>query len=454
MSQTTTQTVSIVILAAGKGTRMNASTPKVLHEIAGRTLIGHVLGIAQALDAAQKVVVIAPDMEDVASEVASVDKDAICAIQEQQNGTGDAVKAGLAGLKSPDEITLVLYADTPLITANTLQAVMKAAGDHDMALLGFEANNPKGYGRLIRDDKGDLSAIVEEADANAEQRAVTLCNSGVMAFKTTLLADCLAALKSDNAAGEYYLTDCVAIARAKGVTAKIVTCPERDVQGVNTQAQLALCEAQMQTRLRDKAMTDGVHLEDPASVFLSHDTSFGRDVVVEPNVVFKTKVTIGNGVVIKAFSHLEGAVIGDHCIIGPFARLRPGARLDERAKLGNFVEVKAAHIEAGAKINHLSYIGDARVGPGANIGAGTITCNYDGFNKHFSDIGANAFIGSNSALVAPVKIGEGAIIGAGSVVTGSIEADALALTRAPLSLKPSWAVRFRAVSKKKKQNKT
>jgi len=446
---------TLLILAAGKGTRMKSSKPKVLHEIAGLSLIGHVLAASHVLNANKQCVVIGPDMDDVAAEIKKLNSNAVTAIQTQQLGTGDAVKAGLAAIQDVGETVLVLYGDTPLIKPDTLVQLceMLQSGSADIALLGFHADNPHGYGRLILDQSDNLTAIREQADASEQESQIDLCNSGIMVFKTQLLQTCLEALTADNANNEYYLTDCIEIASKQGAKITVVTCPETEVQGINTQAQLATCEAVMQTRLRAHVMANGTTLLDPDSVYLSFDTKIAADVVIEPNVIFAPGVSIGRGTTIRGFSHLEGAEIGENVAIGPFARLRPGAKIKQNAKIGNFVEVKAATIEEGAKVNHLSYIGDARVGSGANVGAGTITCNYDGFAKHFTDIGKHAFIGSNTALVAPVKIGDGAIIGAGSVVADNVEANALAITRAKFVVKANWAENFRNVQIERKTKK-
>ncbi len=447
MAQTNCTTL---ILAAGKGTRMKSRKPKVLHEIAGLALIGHVLNAARAAGTGAVVVVVGPDMN--AATLKALDADAVVAVQKKPLGTADAVKTGLAAAHDKASEILVVFGDTPLISGQTLEMLRdRVRRDADIALLGFHAEDPAGYGRLICGHDGAVLAIREEADASEAERAITLCNSGVMAFKAETLRRCLEEIDADNAKGEYYLTDAVAIARAGGAAISFLACAEDEVRGINTQAQLAACEQIMQNRLRRDAMDQGVTFHDPATVYLACDTSFGADVVIEPHVIFGPGVAVGERVTIKGFSHIEAAKIASGATIGPFARLRPGADIGRDAKIGNFVEIKQARIEQGAKINHLTYIGDARIGAGANIGAGTITCNYDGYAKHFTDIGAGAFIGSNAALIAPVKIGKGAYVGSGSVISGNVEAGALALTRAQVTQKPGWADKFRKANEKRKK---
>jgi bifunctional UDP-N-acetylglucosamine pyrophosphorylase/glucosamine-1-phosphate N-acetyltransferase len=378
---------------------------------------------------------------------------ATCVVQEPQLGTGHAVSQAAPVLKDFKGDVLILYGDVPLTSAGTLAAMVEARASADIVVLGFRAADPAAYGRLKLAADGSLEAIVEFKDATLEERQISLCNSGIMCLDAGLLFDLLSHVKNDNAKGEYYLTDIVGLARARGLKAAVVETSEREVIGVNSRAELAEAEAIFQARARAQAMADGATLIAPETVFFSYDTRLGRDVIVEPNVVFGPGVTVGDNVTIHAFSHLEGATVDSHVRIGPFARLRPGAELRRKAKVGNFGEVKKAVLEEGAKVNHLTYIGDARVGAGANVGAGTITCNYDGFFKYKTDIGAGAFIGSNTSLVAPVKIGDGAIVGAGSVVTRDVEADALAVTRAEQKEIKGWAAKFRAKSKAKKDGK-
>jgi len=423
---------------------MKSARPKVLHEVAGVPMLGHVLSAAAAAGAERTVVVIAPHMSEVAEFVRSQDPAIRVAVQGTTRGTADAVAAARPDLEGISGPVLVLYGDTPLIRPATLMR-MRNLLDEGVAVvvLGFRAADPTGYGRLVLEADGMVSAIREEADANDQERSITLCNAGIMGIRSDVLDSLLAGIGNKNAKGEYYLTDAVAAAGAAGLRTALVECDEEEVLGVNDRAQLARAEAAMQRRLRTEALAGGVTMIAPETVYLSADTKFGCDVTIEPHVVFGPGVAVGSGAVIKAFSHIAGARIGDRASIGPFARIRPQTTIGEAARVGNFVEVKQAAIADGAKVNHLSYIGDASVGAGANIGAGTITCNYDGFAKHRTEIGAGAFIGSNSALVAPVTIGDGAYVGSGSVITRDVAADALALTRPPAVEKPGWAKRLR-----------
>jgi bifunctional UDP-N-acetylglucosamine pyrophosphorylase/glucosamine-1-phosphate N-acetyltransferase len=432
-----------IVLAAGEGTRMRSSTPKVLHTIGNRTLLDHVLSTAMAAGGAELAVVLGPDHGAVAKEARRVAPQIAIFEQRERLGTAHAVLSARAVLaKTPDDV-LVMFGDTPLIRVETLQRLRDAlAHGAAVAVLGFTPADPTGYGRLVTDKSG-LAAIREHADASEAERAIGMCNGGLMALAGEHALAILERIGNENANREYYLTDAVAIARGMGLKAVAVETPEDDVRGINTKAQLAEAEAVLQKRLRAAAMEAGVTMVMPDTVFLSSDTTFGKDVVIEPNVVFGLGVTVADGAVIRSFSHLEGARVGKGARVGPFARLRPGAELGVAVHIGNFVEVKAATIEAGAKANHLAYIGDARVGAGANIGAGTITCNYDGFAKHRTDIGAGAFIGTNSSLVAPVKIGDGAYIGSGSVITRDVPADALAVERSQQTVKEGWAKRLR-----------
>ena len=381
-------------------------------------------------------------MDDVAAAVAGCQT----AVQERQLGTADAVAAAAHALAGFAGDILILAGDTPLISSETLSALVAARREPPrpgLVVLGMRPADPSAYGRLITGPDGNLDEIVEFRDATPEQRAIGLCNSGIMAVDGARLFALLAEVGDDNSKKEFYLTDIVALARAKGLGRAVVEAPADELLGINSRAELAAAEAILQTRLRQAAMTAGATLLDPASTFFSFDTVLGRDVVVEPNVFFGPGVTVGDNARVRAFSHLEGASLAAGASVGPYARLRPGARIGAGARVGNFVEVKNATLEEGAKASHLSYIGDARIGAGTNIGAGTITCNYDGFDKFHTDIGAGAFIGSNTALVAPVKVGEGAIVGAGSVVTKDVPTNALALARAPQTTKPEWAQRYR-----------
>ncbi len=431
-----------VVLAAGIGTRMKSATAKVLHPIAGRPMIGHLMATLAPLAPERTVVVVGAAMEAVAEAVAP----ARVAIQDPPLGTGHAVLAARQALEGFAGDVLVLYADTPLLEPATLAAMLAARRtppEPAVVVLGFRPGDAAEYGRLVVGEGRALERIVEFRDATPQERAIGLCNSGVMAVDAGVLFDLLAEIGNDNAKGEYYLTDIVGLARARGLACAYVEGQAGEVMGVNSRADLARAEAAVQARLRDAAMAAGVTLVDPDTVYLCHDTAIGRDSVVGPHVFFGPGVTIGEGVTIKAFSHLEGARVADGAVVGPFARLRPGAEIGSGTHIGNFVEIKQAVIETGAKVNHLAYIGDARVGAAANVGAGTITCNYDGFRKSFTDIGAGAFIGSNTALVAPVKVGEGAVIGAGSVISRDVEADALALTRAEQTTLEGGARKYR-----------
>ncbi len=419
-----------VILAAGLGTRMESAKPKVLHPLAGRPMLAHLLETVAALGLGPIAVVIGPGMD----AVAEVARPHPVAIQGEQLGTGHAVLAAKDALKGHAGDILVLFGADPLISAATIEKLLttrKETSNPAIVVLGFEALDPGQYGRLITAKEGTLEAIVEAADATEEQLAVTLCNSGVMLISGEHAWGLLGRVGADNAKGEVYLTDIIALARADGLTCAVVTGDERELLGIDSRADLACAEAFVQNQLRRAAMDAGATLTDPDTVTFCHDTQIGRDVTIGPSVVFGPGVNIGDNVDIRAFCHIEGASIASGAIVGPFARLRPGTKLSEDVHVGNFVEIKNAVLETGAKANHLSYLGDARIGEKANIGAGTITCNYDGVAKHHTDIGKAAFIGSNTALVAPVKVGDGAMIGAGSVITKDVSPDTLALSRAP-----------------------
>jgi bifunctional UDP-N-acetylglucosamine pyrophosphorylase/glucosamine-1-phosphate N-acetyltransferase len=422
---------------------MRSARPKVLHAIGGRPLIAHVLAAVQAIGG-EAAVVVGPEQPAVAAAVKDLLPGADIFVQAERRGTAHAVLAARAALARGADDVLVVFADTPLIRPDTLSQLRAALADAAVAVLGFRPADPAGYGRLLTDN-GALFAIREEKDASEAERAITLCNAGLMALRGDVALKILERIGDDNAKREFYLTDAVAIARHMGMAAVALETGEDEVRGINTQAQLAEAEEVLQRRLRAAALEAGVTMVAPDTVHLAADTRLARDVTIEPYVVFGPGVTVEEGAVVRSFSHLEGAHVRQGAIVGPFARLRPGADIGPAAHIGNFVEVKAAKIEAGAKANHLAYIGDARVGEGANIGAGTITCNYDGAAKHHTDIGAGAFIGSNSALVAPVKIGDGAYVGSGSVITKDVPAGALALERAPQVVKPGWAARLRAL---------
>jgi bifunctional UDP-N-acetylglucosamine pyrophosphorylase / glucosamine-1-phosphate N-acetyltransferase len=446
--------LAVVVLAAGMGTRMKSNLPKVLHKAAGRSLMAHVLHAAKALNAAKVVVVHGPGHDAVKKAAAQIIPDCLFAEQTERKGTGHAVMMAEAALKGFDGTVLVLYGDVPLIQPEALQNLLaKRDADHPMAVLGFDAVNPLGYGRLI--ELGNIiTAIREQKDASVSERALTLCNSGIIAIPAVDLWATLKHLTPANAQGELYLTDVVALMAKVGKPCALSLCDEVDVAGVNDRVQLAVIEAEFQRRLRHQAMLGGATLLNPESIYFSADTKIGIDVIIEPHVFFGPGVTVADDVEILASSHIEGANIGKGARIGPFARLRPGAEIGENAHVGNYVEVKKAVLGKGAKVNHLTYIGDAIVGAGSNIGAGTITCNYDGFEKHLTEIGENVFVGSNTALVAPVKIGNGANIAAGSVITTNVSEDALAMTRSPMSIKEGWAKRYRAIKSAKKANKS
>ncbi|KIN64665.1 Bifunctional protein GlmU [Sulfitobacter noctilucicola] len=440
---------ALIILAAGKGTRMNSELPKVLHPIAGEPMLIHALEAGTRLEPDRSVVVAGHGADQV--RAATVAHDAMIAVVEQneQLGTAHAVAQARASLAGFDGMALVLYGDTPFIRPETLEQMQTSLAENDVVVLGFEADDPARYGRLVMDGQ-QLDRIVEYKDASTEERMITLCNSGVVACKADLLFDLIDAVDNENASEEYYLTDIVGIARGRGLSATAVTCDAWETVGINSRSELAKAEADFQSRARAALLEDGVTLTAPETVFLARDTVIGRDTVVEPNVVFGPGVTVESGATIRAFSHLEGCHVSRGSTVGPYARLRPGAELSENVRIGNFVEIKNAQIAEGAKVNHLSYVGDAFVGAGANLGAGTITCNYDGVMKHHTHIGAGAFIGSNTMLVAPVTIGDGALTGSGSVITSDVEPDALALARAPQVEKPGMARKLFEMLKAKK----
>ncbi len=443
-----------VILAAGKGTRMKSDRHKVLHAIAGRPMLGLLLDSVDALHPAAKVVVVGAGREQV--EPVAARHDAAIAVQEAQLGTGHAVRQAEPALHGFAGDVLVLYGDVPMVTPATMTRMLERLHGADApaaVVLGFRPPDPLRYGRVLAAADGTIEKMVEHKDATVEERRVELCNSGLLAMRATDLWALLARIGNDNAAGEYYLPDVVMLAAADGRRSAVIEAAAWEVAGINSRGELAEVEAAWQQRRRADAMAAGATLVAPETVWFAHDTAIGRDVTIEPNVFFGPGAAIGDGAVIHAFSHIEGATIAAHAEIGPFARLRPGAEIGVHAKVGNFVEVKKARLGQGAKINHLSYVGDAEIGAGANIGAGTITCNYDGFLKYRTTIGAGAFIGSNSALVAPVAIGAGAIVAAGSVVTRDVAADALALARGRQEEKPGWAARFRALMTAKKNSR-
>ncbi len=437
--------LAVVVLAAGMGTRMKSDIPKVLHKAAGRSLLNHVLHAAKDIDAEKVVVVHGPGQNDLKMESSKVLPTCQFAEQSERKGTGHAVMMAEAALQGFGGTVLVLYGDVPLLQPDTLRILLgKLDPTHAMAVLGFNAVDPFGYGRLIGQG-ATVSAIREQKDASEAERAIKLCNSGVIAISAKHLWTILKQLTPANAQGEFYLTDVVELMAKAGHSCALALCDEAEVAGVNDRLQLASIEAEFQRRLRRKAMLEGATLRAPETVYFCADTQIGKDVIIEPNVVFGPGVSIGDNVEILASSHIEGAIISKGARIGPFARLRPGSEIGENAHVGNYVEIKKAKLGKGAKANHLTYIGDAIIGAGSNIGAGTITCNYDGFEKHLTDIGENVFVGSNTALVAPVKIGSGANIAAGSVITADVPRDALAMTRSPATVKEGWAKRYRAI---------
>lgn len=432
---------ALVILAAGQGTRMNSDLPKVLHQVAGAPLLVHAMQSAASLCPDRTVVVAGHGAEQVGAAARAYDEEATVVLQEEQLGTGHAVLQAKDALAGFDGDVIVLYGDTPFIRPETLEAMIEARAKNDVVVLGFEPRDPARYGRLVM--TGDtLDRIVEYKDASDAERAIGLCNSGVIAASCATLFDLLSKVGNDNASGEYYLTDIIGLAKGAGLSATAVLCAEEETMGVNSRTDLAAAEAAFQTRARAEALDNGVTLSAPDTVFFAYDTVVGRDTVIEQNVIFGPEVTIESETRIRAFSHLEGCHVSRGSTVGPFARLRPGAELAEDVHIGNFVEIKNATLDAGAKVNHLSYIGDASVGEKTNIGAGTITCNYDGVFKHKTEIGARAFIGSNTMLVAPVKVGDEAMTGSGSVVTMDVPDGALALGRAKQVNKDGFARRM------------
>jgi len=439
-----------IILAAGQGTRMKSAKAKVMHTIAGLPILGHVIAAARGAGAERIVVVLAPGAVDV--EAFALKQGAETVVQDKQLGTGHAAACAREALKDFAGTLVVTYGDMPIVTAATFEASFAAQEKAGMAIVAFHSRSTA-YGRVITKSDGLLERIVEYRDANAAERQVELCNAGILAANAKSFFRWAGELKNNNVQKEYYLTDIPTIAKADGIGCSVVTVDESETMGVNSRAELAVAEAAMQQRLRSRALDSGVGMTAPGTVFLSFDTVLEPDAQIGPYVVFGPGVTVKSGAEIRAFSHLEGAVVARGALVGPYARLRSGADIGEDAHIGNFVEVKNAKIETGAKANHLTYLGDARVGAGANIGAGTITCNYDGFDKYHTDIGAGAFIGSNSALVAPVKVADGVYVGAGSVITKETSKDALAVTRAEQKEIPGWAEKFRTRKRAEKAAK-
>ncbi len=432
---------ALIILAAGQGTRMNSDLPKVLHPIAGAPMVVHAMRAGQTLDPERIVVVAGHGADQVKKAALGFDETVEVVLQSEQLGTAHAVAQARETLADFEGDVVVLYGDTPFISSDTLEALIAARQAHDIVILGFDAADPARYGRLVMEGD-DLSRIVEFKDATEDERAITFCNSGVMAADAKTLFALIDEVGNANAAKEYYLTDVPAIARTKGLSATAVACDEAETLGVNSRAELAAAEAAFQARMRAEALDNGVTMQAPETVFFAYDTYIGRDTVIEPNVVFGPEVTVESGATLRAFSHLEGCHVSRGAIIGPYARLRPGAELAEDVRIGNFVEVKNATLDEGAKVNHLTYIGDASVGEATNIGAGTITCNYDGVFKHRTEIGARAFIGSDTMLVAPVKVGDEAMTATGTVVTSDVPDGAMAVARAKQETKPGLARRM------------
>ncbi len=440
---------ALVILAAGKGTRMNSDIPKVLHPIAQAPMLVHAMRAGAVLSPERTVIVTGHGAEAVARVAEAEDENASIAVQEEQLGTAHAVAQARAALEGFQGDVVVLYGDTPFLQPDTLQRMIEARAKNDLVILGFEAADPARYGRLVMN--GDaLERIVEFKDATDEERTITFCNSGLLACDSETLFSLIDAVGNDNASGEYYLTDVVEIARSQGLSVTAVACDEAQTLGINSRTDLAAADAVFQVQARSALLDLGVTLMAPETVYLAADTVIGRDTVIEPNVVFGPGVTVESGATIRAFSHLEGCHVSRGSVVGPYARLRPGTELAENAKIGNFVEIKNAEIAEGAKVNHLSYIGDASVGAATNIGAGTITCNYDGVMKHKTTIGENVFIGSNTMLVAPVTLGDGAMTATGTVVTKDIEPDALAVARSKQENKPGYARKLFEMLKAKK----
>ena len=439
---------ALIILAAGKGTRMKSDLPKVLHPIAGAPMLAHAMQAGQAV-APERTVVVAGHGADLVEKAArEQDAEAQIALQEEQNGTAHAVAQASALLEGFTGDALVLYGDTPFLRSETLERMIAARADHDIVVLGFQTADPGRYGRLVMAGSR-LDRIVEFKDASSEERAITFCNSGVICTNSEVLFNLIAEVGNDNAAGEYYLTDIIGIANAKGLSATAITCDEAETLGINSRAELAQAEAAFQARARAEALDDGVTMPAPDTVHFAFDTHIGRDTVIEQFTVFGPGVTVETGAHIRAFSHLEGCHVSRGATVGPYARLRPGAELAEHTRVGNFVEIKNAAIDEGAKVNHLSYIGDAHLGQHTNIGAGTITCNYDGVSKHHTEIGERVFIGSNTMLVAPVTVGNDAMTASGSVITKDVPDEALALARAAQVTKPGMARKLFDILKQK-----
>jgi len=440
---------SVIILAAGKGTRMESDLPKVLHHLAGAPMLLHVMSSSATLEPERLVIIAGHGADAVGAVARDYSETAQVVLQSEQLGTGHAVSQAKLALADCTGDVIVLYGDTPFVRPETLQALLAARKTADIVVLGFQAANAGRYGRLVMQGSA-VSRIVEYKDASEQERAITFCNSGVICAKADVLFSLLEAVGNDNASKEYYLTDIVQLANDRNLSVAAVHCDEAETMGINSRAELAQAEASFQSRTRMEMMALGVSLTAPETVYFAYDTVLGRDSQVEPNVVFGPGVTVENGARIRAFSHLEGCHISSGAVVGPYARLRPGTELAENVRIGNFVEIKNARIEDGAKVNHLSYIGDANIGEASNIGAGTVTCNYDGVGKHHTEIGASVFIGSNTMLVAPVTVGDAAMTASGSVITKNVEPGALAIARSEQSNKPGLAVKLFAMLRRKK----
>ena len=440
---------SVIILAAGKGTRMDSDLPKVLHHLAGAPMLLHVMKSSATLEPERLVIIAGHGADAVGAVARDYSETAQVVLQSEQLGTGHAVSQAKSALADCTGDVIVLYGDTPFVRPETLQALLAARKTADIVVLGFQAANAGRYGRLVMQGSA-VSRIVEYKDASEQERAITFCNSGVICAKADVLFSLLEAVGNDNASKEYYLTDIVQLANDRNLSVAAVHCDEAETMGINSRAELAQAEASFQSRARMEMMALGVSLTAPETVYFAYDTVLGRDSQVEPNVVFGPGVTVENGARIRAFSHLEGCHISSGAVVGPYARLRPGTELAENVRIGNFVEIKNARIEVGAKVNHLSYIGDANIGEASNIGAGTVTCNYDGVGKHHTEIGASVFIGSNTMLVAPVTVGDAAMTASGSVITKNVEPGALAIARSEQSNKPGLAVKLFAMLRRKK----
>ena len=440
---------SVIILAAGKGTRMESDLPKVLHHLAGAPMLLHVMKSSATIEPERLVIITGHDADAVGAVARDYSETAQVVLQSEQLGTGHAVSQAKSALADCTGDVIVLYGDTPFVRPETLQALLAARKTADIVVLGFQAANAGRYGRLVMQGSA-VSRIVEYKDASEQERAITFCNSGVICAKADVLFSLLEAVGNDNASKEYYLTDIVQLANDRNLSVAAVHCDEAETMGINSRAELAQAEASFQSRTRMEMMALGVSLTAPETVYFAYDTVLGRDSQVEPNVVFGPGVTVENGARIRAFSHLEGCHISSGAVVGPYVRLRPGTELAENVRIGNFVEIKNARIEDGAKVNHLSYIGDANIGEASNIGAGTVTCNYDGVGKHHTEIGASVFIGSNTMLVAPVTVGDAAMTASGSVITKNVEPGALAIARSEQSNKPGLAVKLFAMLRRKK----